>query len=91
MLNKKQQGFTLIELLVVIAIIGILSSVVLASLNTAREKANKAKIQANMKTIAVQAELYYDSNGNSYGDPAGVAVGICAGTGMMRFYHRSSF
>ena len=67
MLKKKQQGFTLIELLVVIAIIGILASVVLASLNTAREKANQASIQANLKTIAVQAELYYDDNSQSYG------------------------
>lgn len=64
---KKNQGFTLIELLVVIAIIGILSSVVLASLNTAREKANQASVQSNLKTIQVQAELYYDENSQSYG------------------------
>jgi len=67
MLNKKQQGFTLIELLVVIAIIGILSSVVLASLNTAREKANQASVQSNLKTIQVQAEMYYDDHDQAYG------------------------
>ncbi|MCF7834093.1 MAG: type II secretion system GspH family protein [Candidatus Pacebacteria bacterium] len=62
-LNYKK-GFTLIELLVVVAIIGILSSVVLASLNSARKNANAASIQANLNTIKKQAELYYDTKGH---------------------------
>jgi len=78
MLNKKQQGFTLIELLVVIAIIGILSSVVLASLNTAREKANQASVQSNLKTISVQAEMYYDDHDQSYGSSTPAAA-TCTG------------
>ena len=67
MYKNRSHGFTLIELLVVIAIIGILSSVVLASLNTARSKGNDAAIQSDLSTIQTQAEIYYGSNSNSYG------------------------
>ena len=63
---KLNQGFTLIELLVVIAIIGILASVVLASLNTARDKGADASIKSSIGNMRAQAELYYDSNGLSY-------------------------
>ncbi len=60
--HRSQKGFTLIELLVVIAIIGILSSVVLASLNSARVKARDARRVADLKQIQVALELYYDAN-----------------------------
>lgn len=59
-MNTKTKGFTLIELLVVIAIIGILSSVVLASLNTARNKGADAAVKANLNGIRAQAELVFD-------------------------------
>lgn len=62
--NKK--GFTLIELLVVIAIIGILSSVVLASLNSARQKSRDARRVADVKQLQLALELYYDSNSSVY-------------------------
>lgn len=53
----------MIELLVVIAIIGILSSVVLASLNDARQKSRDAKRIADVKQMQLALELYFDSNG----------------------------
>lgn len=70
-MHKTQRGFTLIELLVVIAIIGILSSVVLASLNSARKKGRDARRVADVKQIQLALELYYDAN-QSY--PAGTAL-----------------
>ena len=75
-MNKK--GFTLIELLVVIAIIGILASVVLASLNSARAKGADAAVKSGLANARAQAELYYDNNGQSYNgvctQPGGVTT-----------------
>ncbi len=62
----KNKGFTLIELLVVIAIIGILSSVVLASLTTARSRGQAASVQSQLSNMRAQAELYYSTNNNQY-------------------------
>jgi len=60
---KQTKGFTLIELLVVIAIIGILSSVVLASLNGARESSRDARRQTDLSQIQTGLALYNDQNG----------------------------
>lgn len=59
------RGFTLIELLVVIAIIGILSSVVLASLNTARNRGADAAVKSNLANARAEAEIFYDT-GSTY-------------------------
>jgi type IV pilus assembly protein PilA len=80
--KKTTKGFTLIELLVVIAIIGILSSIVLASLNTARAKGADVAIKSNMANIRAQAEINYDAQ-QCYGDgtaacaAAAIAVTTC--------------
>lgn len=61
--SQRRRGFTLIELLVVIAIIGILSAVVLASLNTARSKGNDAARISNIKALKTALEMYFIDNG----------------------------
>ena len=53
-------GFTLVELLTVIAIIGILSSIVMASLLTARQKGRDARRIADIKQIQLALEQYYN-------------------------------
>ncbi len=55
-----KRGFTLIEILVVISIIGVLSGVVMASLATARTKANDARRKADMQSIYTAVNLFYD-------------------------------
>ena len=74
--KKIQAGFTLIELLVVIAIIGILASVVLASLNSARDKGSDAATKSNLNNARAQAELYYDNNSRSYANVCTATRGI---------------
>src|SRR3989344_2790566 len=70
---KKNKAFTLIELLVVISVIGLLASVILISLNSARGKARNAKRNADMKQMANAFILGLDSNNGSFPDSGGWA------------------
>ncbi|MFA6272955.1 MAG: prepilin-type N-terminal cleavage/methylation domain-containing protein [Candidatus Paceibacterota bacterium] len=62
----KKNGFTLMELLVVIAIIGILSSIVIASMTSARQKARDTKRISDVKQLQLALALYADANSNHY-------------------------
>ena len=64
-LKRNQKGFTLIELLVVIAIIGLLASVVLLALNTARAKARDARRLSDLRQISTAAQMIADSDPNA--------------------------
>lgn len=59
-----KKGFTLIELLVVIAIIGVLASIVLVSVNSARRKARDINRISVLKQLQLAVEMYYDTQGS---------------------------
>ena len=58
--SLRQKGFTLIELLVVIAIIGLLSTLAVVALNSARAKARDAKRVADIKQVQTALELFFN-------------------------------
>lgn len=60
---KKNKGFTVLELLVVVAIIGILSAIIMASLNSSRSKGRDAKRIEELRQMVNALELYYNVNG----------------------------
>ncbi len=74
---NKNKGFTLIELLVVIAIIGILAAVALTSLGAARNKAKDSSAISSISSARAAAEIFADSNNNSY-------TGVCGSADVAR-------
>src|SRR3954468_14399687 len=80
-LRNKQQGFTLIELLVVIAIIGLLASVVLLALNSARAKSRDAKRVADIRQMQSGLELFFNDCSSYPIEAAAVILGNLDGNG----------
>lgn len=82
--NKKSKGFTLVELLVVIAIIGILATLIYASLNRTKQKGQDASRKSDLRQITLAMEMAYDHNQAypaSENIPASISVG---GTDYLR-------
>ena len=64
MTKVHNKGFTLIELLVVVAIIGLLSTLAVVALNSARQKSRDAKRVADIKQVQTALELYFADQNN---------------------------
>ena len=91
-MKSDKRGFTLIELLVVIAIIGLLASIVLASLNSARKKSRDARREADLKQIQNAMELYANDNGGLYPNDTtanGAAISGLVGKGLSSSFIQS--
>jgi prepilin-type N-terminal cleavage/methylation domain-containing protein len=73
--TRSQKGFTLIELLIVIAIISIIGTIVLPTLNTARDKGRTAAAQGQLRQVLASISLLADDTGKW---PNGCPVGVIA-------------
>jgi len=69
--KERKRGFTLIELLVVVAIIGVLSSVVLSSLVTARANARDTRRKSDLNQIKIAMVMYFNERGDWVGSTSG--------------------
>ncbi|MEK7586014.1 MAG: prepilin-type N-terminal cleavage/methylation domain-containing protein [Patescibacteria group bacterium] len=79
----RQSGFTLIELMVAISIIVILSLIVMASLNSGKDKGNDSKVQSHLKSMINQAQLYVGPANAQAASTTAITTGDGGGTGNL--------
>ena len=65
-MSAGRRGFTLIELLIVIVIIGILAAIAIPKYGSTKEKAYVARMQNDLRNLAVSQEAYFDDNDAYY-------------------------
>lgn len=70
-----RKGFTLVELLVVVSLVGILATLVLANLNSARQRGRDAQRKSDLKNIATALRLYYNDYGTYPNSSSGKIMG----------------
>jgi len=75
----QNKGFTLVELLVVVSLIGVLATLVLANLNSGRQRVRDAQRKSDVRNIQTALRLYYNDNAGYPGSSSGKIVG-CDGT-----------
>ena len=83
MMKRSYKGFTLIELLVVIAIIGLLSTLAVVALNSARQRSRDAKRVADIRQIQTALELGFSETSEYPTAATAVTLGTAAATTVL--------
>lgn len=78
--NMNKKGFTLVELLVVIAIIGLLSTLAVVALSSARQKARDSKRMSDLKQIQTALEIYFNDHNQYPVEATPITLGVAATT-----------